>query len=502
MKIVLIGAIAAAFTAGLGGGGHGFSAANAASTTVAEPVDVEIAIDGTGSMATAIARAKSAGARAVAGVSELLPDTRFAIVVFRDHGNPAAEYQLLQPLTDDDAKVQDALNRVSTHSNPSPSNGLAESYNLAFRESYSDSRIGWRPTARKVVVVLGDAEPNGAGTSGLSGCRDRSSDPNRLSTRQELANMRAAKLTLIMIRELSAGLSVSRLCYESLAAGAFVGGSARDADDGTDIAGMIIDLVKGAYAPTTVKNDVGVALRNGRTGYTITVRNPNALSLTITSLEFILPRVGFRYVRSSTASSPWIEPIRSGRTLSWTLNRTLRPRSVFTLHLTLKAPGRTGAYRSGAIAHIETAGGRKLVSPGPTQVLRVKRRLTTAAVRLVPLRTGEGVTLRGRLGTRFGKWRGLPAVGPAHGSLVLTSRATRIVLLATRFELDSLAVPTRAQIKLRVAAVRGRRRCNVGASARLGLSSVAEVTRKLVLHLPQACGGTIAPKTTLAVSAS
>ena len=155
-------------------------------------------------------------------------------------------------MSSDAAQIQGALSRITTHSNPSPNNGPAESYNLALHMSYSDTRIGWRPSARKIVVVLGDAEPNGAGTAGLPGCRDRSSDPEGLSTPRELANMRAAGLTLIMIRELSAGLSVSLQCYESIAAGAFAGGTARDSNGA--LAAMIVELIEGAYAPVTVKN--------------------------------------------------------------------------------------------------------------------------------------------------------------------------------------------------------------------------------------------------------
>jgi len=156
------------------------------------------------------------------------------------------------------------------------------------------------PSARKIVVVLGDAEPNGAGTDALPGCHDRSVDPEGLSTPTELAKMRAANLTLIMIRELSSQLSVSLQCYGSIAAGAYVGGAARDANG--DLAATIVELVEGAYAPVTVKNDLGVSLRNARTGYTITVRNPNPLALKLKSLAFVLPPSGFAYVGSSITS--------------------------------------------------------------------------------------------------------------------------------------------------------------------------------------------------------
>jgi hypothetical protein len=61
---------------------------NAAAT---RHLDVEIAVDGTVSMASAIAQAKQSGIAISAGVIQLLPDSRFSVVVFRDHGNPAGE---------------------------------------------------------------------------------------------------------------------------------------------------------------------------------------------------------------------------------------------------------------------------------------------------------------------------------------------------------------------------------------------------------------------------
>jgi hypothetical protein len=500
VKAWLLALLAAGLAAAFLSGAHGSSAASAPSA-VATPVDVEIAIDGTESMGTAIARAKSEGARALSGVSSLMPDSRFAVVVFRDHGNPAGEYQLLQPLTSDTAQADDALNRVTTHSNPSPQNGLAESYNLAFRESYSDARIGWRPSARKIVVVLGDAEPNGAGAAGLPGCHDQSHDPEGLSTPRELANMRAAKLTLIMIRELSSEVSVSLPCYESIAQGAFVGGAARDAN--ADIAGLIVEEIVDAYAPVTVKNDLGVALRNASTGYTVTVRNPNALPLKIKSLEFVLPSSGFRYLRSSIAST---RPIESGRTLSWKLNTSLGPRQLLGFHVLLRTPGHVGRYRSSVRTQFETAGGNELNSRRPATILSVKRSIH--AVHLVfRTRTAAANKLTGRVGVRFGKWRGLPAVAPARGRLTLQRGTRKVVLQSAGLRLDSLAVPTRTRLRLRIIASAGYRGCPLGARATLLVTDSYNVRRDgrtttLVLSLPPACGGKIIPTATLTFSAS
>jgi len=498
VKAWLVTPLAVALTAAFLTGARGSPAASAAPGG-ATPVDVEIAFDGTASMASAIARAKTEGARALSGVSALLPDTRFALVVFRDHGNPAGEYQLIQPLTSDVTQVNNALNRVTTHSNPSPQNGLAESYNLAFQQSYSDARMGWRPSARKIVVVLGDAEPNGAGTDGVQGCHDRSRDPEGLSTPRELANMRAAKLTLIMIREISSEVSVSLPCYASIADAAYEGGAARDAN--ADIAGMIIEEVVGAYAPLAVKNDLGVALRNNRTGYTITVRNPNEQALKIKSLEFMLPPSGFKYVRSSFGST---RPVQSGRTLLWVLNKTMGPGQNLGFHVLVRTPGHTGKYQSSVMTRFETVGGSELKSRRPAAVLYVKRRIN--AVRLLfRKRTTPGTTLTGQANARFVGWKGLPAVGPAAGRLISARGTKRVLLQPKGLRLDSLAVPTRTRLRLRVIGSTGYRRCPVGGRATLLVTDFNNNrqdgrTTRLLLSLPPACGGKVIPAGTLALS--
>ena len=88
-----------------------------------------------------------------------MPNARFAIVSFRDHGNPGGEYDTLRAMTTNTSAIEAALNKLHAVSNPLPANLVVESYNLAFRRSYADPAIGWRVTARKVVLVIGDAEP-------------------------------------------------------------------------------------------------------------------------------------------------------------------------------------------------------------------------------------------------------------------------------------------------------------------------------------------------------
>ncbi|MBA2384211.1 MAG: VWA domain-containing protein, partial [Actinobacteria bacterium] len=166
-------------------------------------MDVVLAIDGTGSMRSSIAQAQRDGERLIAGLREVTSDLRVGVVVFRDYRNPGGEYELLQALTGDDASVQTALQQVRAVSNRDPGNGAAESYSLLFRKSYSDSAVGWRPGARKVLVVIGEAEPYGAGAAGLAGCRNQAPDPHGLRATDELARLRAKGIVLLMVRETS-----------------------------------------------------------------------------------------------------------------------------------------------------------------------------------------------------------------------------------------------------------------------------------------------------------
>jgi von Willebrand factor type A domain len=492
MKIALSGPLVAwlAVLALAGGGG---ARARAASSSVAStPVDVEIAIDGTASMSDAVARAANQATQLTTGAKGLLPDIHFAVVVFRDRTASLGEYQLLQPFTADAARVKDAINRVKA--NPHPIVPGPESYNLAFQRSYSDDRTGWRPSARKIVVVLGDAEPYGAGKAGLPGCRDQSTDPDGLSTPQELARMRAAERTLLMVRMHSSALAVSLQCYQSLAAGAFVGGTARD--EGGNLAAIIVELIEHAYAPVTVTPDLRLALRSGRAGYTLTLNNPNVLPVTTHSVSLVLPRTGFRYVRGTTTGMTTSDPVQSGRTLRWTFNQTLSPRQKVRLHVVVRAPRRLGMYRSSALAQIQTAGGSILTSRAPSAVLRVKRGIRALTLRF----TGSeatGTTLRGAAASRFSRSvRTVPAAARARGALVfLGGRQTRVVLRVKSLRLEKFAAPTRARLALRVVAARGLRHCSIGSRATLLLKDSAALradgntSDSMVLTLPSACGG-------------
>jgi hypothetical protein len=490
MKIA-VSSLMVAWLAVLALAGGGGTRARAASSLATTPVDVEIAIDGTGSMTDAIARAANQAAQLTTNATGLLPDIHFAVVVFRNSQASLGEYELLQPFTGDTSQVKNALGRVKTK--PYAGKGGAESYNLAFQRSYSDDKMGWRPSARKIVLVLGDAEPNGAGAAGVPGCKDQTRDPHGLSTPQELARMRSAMRTLIMVRVHSANLTTSLQCYESIAAGAFVGGTARD--EGANLAAILVELIERAYAPVTLASDLRVARRSGRVGYTLTLHNPNVLPVTSSSVSLALPGRGFRYVPGTTTGMTKSDPTQSGGTLLWRFNQTVSAHGKVRLHVVVRAPQRPGRYRSNAIARIQTAAANDLTSRSPASLLRVKREIRALSLRFTGS-AAKGTTLRGAAASRFSRGlKKLPVGAPARGTLVLTGRGTRVVLRARSLRLEQFGAPTRARLALRVVAARGLRRCSIGVGATLLLVDSAALradgrsSDSIVLRLPAACGG-------------
>ncbi|HVN60649.1 MAG TPA: vWA domain-containing protein [Gaiellaceae bacterium] len=226
------------------------------------PLDVEIAIDTTGSMGPTIEQAKTDAKALVAKIKTFAPGSEFAVVQFKDAGDEV-EYELVQPLTGNAAAIENAIGTLTAVGG----GDAPEAYNLVFHNSV-DSSYGWRANSYKLVVVLGDAEPHGAGTAGFAGCTDATADPDGYGTASELAAMKSAQRTLIMIRQVSTKTTASLECYQSLTAAGYAGGAAKNA--GEDVGGVIEALVKKAVdttapsvraLPTSGKAGKAVALR-------------------------------------------------------------------------------------------------------------------------------------------------------------------------------------------------------------------------------------------------
>ncbi|MBD0348086.1 MAG: VWA domain-containing protein [Thermoleophilia bacterium] len=444
--------------------------ADTALAASSQSLDIEFAVDTTGSMGPSIEQAKRDGRRIVEEVKRLLPDARFAVVAFRDYQNPAGEYDVLQPLTGDVALVDAALEKLRVASNPLPGNVAAESYNLVFRNSYADATLGWRADSRKLVIVVGDAQPHGAGSAGIPGCDDTTRDPHGLNTAAELQAMRAAKRTLILVRQVSPQTTVSLQCYESLAQRAYVGGGARDGGS-ADLPALILDLVQAATAPVRVTPDLPLALRGGTNGVNVSVVNPGRAGITVTRLAVVLPR-GFRYIRGSTTGAVKGNPAVSGRTLSWAVKRELSPSARLAFHFRVKASQRLGRYSVAAFGEIAMPNGTTLTSRSRPGAIRVVRRLAwlKMAFRGSPS-AGSGAVIRGSATTSPARGRRTRPSGPARGSVTLAVANGRSLALQVRsYRLVAFGAMTKLQFHVRVRAARGMPGC-AGASGVLTVTN-------------------------------
>lgn len=335
------------------------SVARAGSSAISPaPVDVLLAIDGTASMKPSIAQAKQDGERLVAGLRQVHSDVRVGVVVFRDYRNPAGEYELLQAPTDDLAAVDAALEKVRPVGNPDPENGVAESYSLLFRKSYTDPQLAWRAGAMKVVVVIGDAEPYGAGEGGLDGCRSDVRDPHGLDPAKELAAMKANRIAVLMVRQVSAETTSTLGCYEAIAQQAYVGSAARDGGGRADLVEPIVTLIRQVFVPLSLRVSSPTLARGAKTRLTLTLTNRSSAPLTVSWLRVSLPR-GVRYEGASTAGPPKRRLTSQASLLVWHMKRTLAPGGTANIRFAAR-PTRAGTYSVTARGLATLASGLKI----------------------------------------------------------------------------------------------------------------------------------------------
>lgn len=307
--------------------------------------------------------------------------------------------------------------------------------------------------------------------------------------------MRATGRTLIMVREVSAYTTAALGCYESLAAGAYPGGTARDGVS-ADLATTIAELVQHVFTPLVLKPDVGLALPGQRTGYTVTLPNPNSFPFSIDSLGLDLRTTAFRYVTRTTSGSASSEPTRVGGTLLWSLATLLPPRQRVRLHMLVRAPRKIGTYKTTAIAHVRTANGEEMAVQSFVVPLRVKSRVHAIAVHVRGQST-NGYALRGQVSARFKPGvRHLPGVAPARGSFLLRRQGSSLVLGAKKLRLERFGGLTRVRLTVRVLSAGGTR-CGKAAQGTLLVVGQSRLRQDgsshdfLLLKLPGQCGGAI-----------
>jgi hypothetical protein len=250
-------AIAPADVAVSGAAGQTVSARFALDATPA--LDIELALDTTASLGDTLKEASDEAPQIVHDIQTRFPDARFAVAQFKDAGFKP-EYRVEQSMTADAGLVAKAVARLSS----SGGGDMPEAYNVVFDRSVNPAvggPTGWRSDARKIVVVIGDAEPHGAGTAGVPGCEDTSADPHHLDTAAVLAALPAAGRTLVMVHQVDHNsmlmdqMPASFECYQGLAKVA--GGIAVEGDLG-HLHDSIVGAVTGAVAPAPDGAELGL----------------------------------------------------------------------------------------------------------------------------------------------------------------------------------------------------------------------------------------------------
>ena len=123
-------------------------------------LDVVFVVDATGSMDWVIAEVRLRIRDIVESVRSLVPLARFSIVAYRDYDDPEFVTRI-QPLTFSLAKLGrflDALTAVGGGS-------WHEAVDAGLERAVNDA--GWRPGARRVVIIIGDAPPHPGKTDRL-----------------------------------------------------------------------------------------------------------------------------------------------------------------------------------------------------------------------------------------------------------------------------------------------------------------------------------------------
>jgi hypothetical protein len=414
------------------------------------PVDIELAFDTTESMTPSLERARQDAQRIVEGVRQVAPQARFGVVSFRDPGNPGGEYQTLQPLTTDSAAVLSALGQLHVVANNLPSNLPVESYNLAFHRSYADDALRWRPAARKLVVVVGDAEPYGGGRAGIPGCLDTHQDPDGLNTATELAGMRAAGRTLVMVREISRYTSASLSCYQAMVGMTYPGGAARDGNT-TNLVTPLLALLRGAVAPITISPVFPFVRPGTAAAARVTISNPNGFPLKLNTLT-ITATQGFGDLTAAPAASS-----RAGNQLTWTAPRTLQPHAILTIKLTA-----TAGSSSSRLVWISALGtfqlpGADAFTSTATNKLYVTRRIAVHTAGI----TGKATITGGATVTLPASSRALAGTQPS-GHFLLTSIHRVVLLRPYAYKLGLHPGRATARFLVKVAASHGTPDCPLG----------------------------------------
>lgn len=240
---------------------------NTVITAAPNKADIVFAFDTTGSMRSVLDDAKDEASEIMNEISRLIPDSQFAVVDFRDYPSYSYmgessdwPYRLRQSITSNRWLIQKAID-ATYHGG---GKDLPESYSRALYESYGDANLGWRPDARRFVVMFGDntprdnnlnqGVPNPPSNPGKVWCNGRCTlDPGRdgrlntaddLDLQTVLQDMADQDITLLFVY--SGRSSDVRYYWNHWASLTAAGGQAVSLNSAGGLTGAIVDLVTSA----------------------------------------------------------------------------------------------------------------------------------------------------------------------------------------------------------------------------------------------------------------
>jgi hypothetical protein len=152
----LLGALAALLTIGLGP-----AIAPVAAETPAH-TDVMLVFDTSGSMSGELEEATKEIKDVIAHVNGTLPDAKFGVAEVKDfanayeNGSSEVPWKLDQALTSDGTAVQKAIEPLKAEGGGDD----PEAYGRAMYETDANANIGWRASARHVIILVADDVPH------------------------------------------------------------------------------------------------------------------------------------------------------------------------------------------------------------------------------------------------------------------------------------------------------------------------------------------------------
>lgn len=156
------------------------------------PLDAALVLDTTGELGTYVQALRRRLPELLPALERLAPRTRLGVIAFKDHGCEGQdEHYLVRrlPLERDRGRLLAFLGDPALA--PGAGGGGAEALECALRAARS---LRWRPSARRVVVVVSDKPPHGAGLDGLERC------PEGVDWREQVEALAADEVAIVALQ--------------------------------------------------------------------------------------------------------------------------------------------------------------------------------------------------------------------------------------------------------------------------------------------------------------